>query len=107
MSNIDNEILLGAQEDAAEVAFIQTFIGPELCEKLTEDDIYYILDVFFEYLEKLESTADSEGYIDINIDEAVKFVVKKAKKEGMPAYEPDDITLVLNAELEYNEQLED
>lgn len=108
MSNIDNEILLGAEEDAQEVAFIQNYIGQELNEKFTEDDIYYILDVIGEYFEKeFKGEPDEDGFVDIDIDKIAAFVNKKAKKEGMPAYENDDLVVVVSAELEYNEQLED
>lgn len=107
MSSIDNEILLGAEEDAQEVAFIQSYIGPDHCEKLTEEDIYYCIDVILEELDKLSSKADDDGFIDIDVEELVKVIEKKAKKEEMGPYDHDALFLIVNAELEYNEQLDE
>lgn len=107
MGSIDNEILLGAEEDAREVAFIQNYIGQEYREQITEDDIYYCLDVMFEEFERLESTADADGYVDIDVEALANTIGKKAKKDGMPAYPHDALVLIAEAELEYNAMLEE
>ena len=107
MAAIDDEILLGAQEDAKEVDFIQNYMGSENRELFTEEDIYYCLDVMLEYLDKLNDKADADGFIDIDTEEIAKHIQKKAKKEGMGPYELDALILLIDAELEYNDQLED
>lgn len=104
MSAIDNEILLGAEEDAREVAFIYNYIGQENAKKFSEDDVYYCIDVVLEYLDSLSSKADADGFIDIDIEEIVNHIEKKAKKEGMGPYDHDALLLLVDAELEYNEQ---
>ena len=105
-SAIDNEIFRGAAEDAKEVAFIQNYIGSENRELFTEEDIYYCIDVLLEYLDKLNDKADEDGYIDIDAEEIARHIQKKAKEEGMGPYELDALILLIDAELEYNEQLE-
>ena len=45
MGSVDDEILRGAEEDAKEVAFIQSRLGVENCEVFTDEDIYYCIDV--------------------------------------------------------------
>lgn len=105
MGVIDDEILRGAADDAKEVAFIQSYMGVENRELFSEEDIYYCLDVLLEYLDKLNDNADEEGYIDIDTEEIAKHIQKKAKKEGMGPYELDALILLIDAELEYNEQL--
>ena len=107
MANIDDEILRGAEEDAKEVAFILNYMGSENRDLFTEEDIYYCLDVMLEYLDTLSGDADDEGFIDINTEEIAKQIQKKAKKEGMGPYDLDALTLLIDAELEYNEQQED
>ncbi|MBR2154587.1 MAG: hypothetical protein IJ901_08255 [Bacteroidaceae bacterium] len=104
MSTIDNEILLGAEEDAKEVAYILNYIGQENRERFSEDDIYYCLDVFLEYLETLNDTTDPDGYINVDVVAAVRYIEKKAKKEGMGPYDHDALILLVNGELEYSEQ---
>ena len=80
MAAIDDEILLGAQEDAKEVAFIQNYMGVENRELFTEEDIYYCLDVLLEYLDQLNDKADADGFIDIDTEEIAHHIQKKAKK---------------------------
>ena len=106
MGAIDDEILRGAEEDAKEVAFIQNYMGVENRDLFTEEDIYYCLDVLLEYLDNLNENADDDGFIDIVTEEIVKHIQKKAKKEGMGPYELDALILLIDAELEYNEQLD-
>lgn len=107
MSSIDNEILLGAEEDAKEVAFILNYMGSENRDTFGEDDIYYCLDVMLEYIDKLGEKADEDGFIDIDTEEVAKHIQKKAKKEGMGPYDLDALVLLVDAELEYNEQAEE
>ena len=107
MANIDDEILRGAEDDAKEVAFILNYMGSENRDLFTEEDIYYCLDVMLEYLDTMSGDADDEGFIDINTEEIAKHIQKKAKKEGMGPYDLDALTLLIDAELEYNEQQED
>ena len=106
MSSIDDEILQGAQEDAKEVAFIQNYMGVENRELFTEEDIYYCLDVLLEHLDTLSVLADAAGFTEIYTEEIARHIQKKAKKEGMGPYELDALILLIDAELEYNEQLE-
>lgn len=105
MANIDDEILRGAEEDAKEVAFIKNYMGVENRELFTDEDIYYCLDVLLEYLDKLSEKADEDGFIDIDTEEIANHIQKKAKKEGMGPYDLDALVLLIDAELEYNEQL--
>lgn len=106
MGAIDDEILRGAEEDAKEVAFIQNYMGVENRDLFTEEDIYYCLDVLLEYLDNLNENADDDGFIDIDTEEIAKHIQKKAKKEGMGPHELDALILLIDAELEYNEQLD-
>lgn len=106
MSSIDNEILLGAEEDAKEVAFIQNYIGQENRDAFTEDDIYYCIDLTLEYLDQFINSADADGYIDIDVEAIAQYIAKKAKKEGMGPYDHDALMLLIDAELEYNEMSE-
>ena len=106
MGAIDDEILRGAEEDAKDVAFIQNYMGVENRDLFTEEHIYYCLDVLLEYLDNLNENADDDGFIDIDTEEIAKHIQKKAKKEGMGPYELDALILLIDAELEYNEQLD-
>lgn len=107
MSCIDDEILKGAESDAKEVQFIKSYMGSEWEENFSEEDLYYCLDVIFEYFESTSNNADADGFVDVDTEEIARFISKKAKKEGMGPYNLDALTLLVDAELEYNESLED
>lgn len=48
---------------------------------------------------------DEEGYINIDQDEIVNYIVKEAKKDGMGPYDPDDVFFVVQGEMEYGNSL--
>ena len=107
---MEDDFLLGAEDDAKTVAFIQSYLPQDLKDKFTEDDLYYILDVIAEYYtssECLDAEPDEEGYIDIDLDKVVEFIIKESKKDGMGPYEPEDVFFVVQGEMEYGDSLEE
>ena len=108
---MEEDFLLDAEDDARAVEFIQKYLPQDLKDKFTEDDLYYILDLIAEYYtssECLDSEPDEEGYIDIDLDEVVDYVVKQAKKEGeMGPYNPEDVFFVVQGEMEYADSLDE
>ncbi len=110
MSAIDDEIMLSAEEDAQEIEFIKNYLPQELKEKFSEEELYYFLDVIMDYYIEsgvLDAQPDKDGYVDVDLDKVVDYVVKKAKKEKIGEFDPEDVLFVVQAEWEYSEQLED
>lgn len=108
--NIDDELFLDAEDDAREVEFIHNYLPQELKEKFTEDELYYFLDVIIDYYTESDvfsEEPDQDGYVEIDLDKVVDYVIRKAKKENMGDYEHDDILFVVQAELAYSEQAEE
>lgn len=105
MAVIDDEILKGAEEDAQEVAYILNYLPQEVKDKFNEDDIYYCIDVILEYFSTKEP--DKDGYYDIDLDDLTDLVIEKAKKEKVGVWEHDDVFFIVQAELDYNDSLED
>lgn len=106
MASIDDELLLDAEDDARAVEYILNSIPQEVKERVSEDDIYYILDVAYDYYATsgvFDTEPDEEGYIDVDLDKAVAHILKKAKKEGFDHFEHDDVLFVLQAEMDYGE----
>ena len=104
MAAIDDELMKAAEEDAQEVAFILNELPQDLKDKFTEDDIYYFIDVMLEYFS--DAQADKDGYIDINVNEVAEYIVKQAKKDQMGDFDPENVFFVVQAELDYNESLD-
>ena len=104
MAAIDDELMKDAQEDAQEVAFILNELPQDLKDKFKEDDIYYFIDIMLEYFS--DAQADKDGYIDIDVNEVAQHIVKQAKKDQMGDFDPEDVFFVVQAELDYNESLD-
>lgn len=105
MATIDDEILQGAEEDAQEVAYILNYLPQEVKEKFDEDDIYYCIDVILEHFSTTQP--DKDGYYDIDLDLLTDMIIKKAKKEKIGEWEHDDVFFIVQAELDYNERMDE
>ena len=106
----EDDFLLDAEDDVKAVEFIKNYLPQDLKDKFTDEDLYYILDLIAEYYtssECLDAEPDEEGYIDIDLDEIVKYIVKEAKKDDMGPYEADDVFFVVQGEMEYADTLEE
>lgn len=107
---MEDDFLLDAEDDVKAVEFIKNYLPQDLKDKFADEDLYYILDLIAEYYtssECLEAEPDEEGYIDIDLDEVVKYIVKEAEKDDMGPYEADDVFFVVQGEMEYADTLEE
>ncbi len=105
--NIDDELMQDAQEDAFIVSYIQNNLPAEVSERVSEEDLYYILDVAEEYFAEsgvLEGEGDEEGYIEVDLEAAAKYVADKAKQENKTTYAIDDLELIIELQLSFGEQ---
>lgn len=110
MSTIDDEVMLGAEESARELEFIKGYLPQELQEKFSDDDLYYMIDVIADcYAETdiLDIMPDKDGYVDVDLEKVVDYVVKKAKKEKIGDFDPEDVLFVVQADWEFDEMDED
>lgn len=107
MSTIDDELLLDAEENAREIEFIHNYLPIDLKDKFTEEDLYYILDVIFDYYTNsnlFTAEPDKDGFVDINLDEVAAYVVKTAKKDKYADFDQDDVFFIVQAEAEFSNQ---
>ena len=105
---MEDDFLLEDEDDQKTIEFIKNYLPQDLKDKFTEDDLYYILDVIVDYYTSsgcLDVQPDEEGYINIDQDEIVNYIVKEAKKDGMGPYDPDDVFFVVQGEMEYGNSL--
>ena len=66
--------------------------------------MYYFLDLIDEYYSEsgnLDVQPDADGYVDIDLEQVVEFIVKEAKKDEVGEYDPEDILFVVQGEMEY------
>lgn len=105
--NFEEELLADAQEDAQAVEYIARHLPQELKETFSEEHLYYFLDLIVEYLSEsgvLEKEADADGYVDIDEETMAKYLSKKAQKEGVGNFSPDDLLFVVQYYMDYEEE---
>lgn len=91
-------------DDVKTVEYIRNTLPQELKEKYTDDILYYIIDVindFFTSSGVLDQESDEDGYIEIDNDELVEYIIEEAKNDNVGDFPADEIILIVNAEGEY------
>ena len=99
-----NEELLYAEEDRRTVEFILHYLPQEVKERITEEDIYYFIDVFAEYCEESGLLDSNDEEAEIDIDEAAAYMVRQANKDKMGDFSAEDVRWIVDGELEYGEE---
>lgn len=105
----NDEFLADDLDDEKTIEFIKGYLPQDLKEKFSDDELYYFLDVIDDYYANsgiLDAKPDDEGFIDIDLDKVVDYVIKEAKKDEIGEYEHDDILFVVQGEMEYADSLE-
>lgn len=92
------------------VAFIRGELSPEVNERWTDDEILYVVDIIWDYYEKegllsLDASVTEEE--ELNIDKLVDYVTRQLKNDTEIVMDPDHIPLIVKAELDYEQSLED
>ncbi len=85
---------------------IRTRLPQELKERFSDDELTYFIDVMDEYYVEsgiLEEQPDEEGYVNVDLEEITRYVVKEAKKDGIGEFDPEDIFLIVQAESDFEE----
>ena len=106
MDSLEQELLQDAEDDARTVEFIKNYLPQEVKDKFTDEELYYFLDVIVEYYANsgiLDAAPDKDGYIEIDQDKIVDYVISQARKDKMGDFVAEDILWVVQGELEYGE----
>ena len=86
MDSLEQELLQDAEDDARTVEFIKHYLPQEVKDKFTDEELYYFLDVIVEYYANsgiLDAAPDKDGYIEIDQDKIVDYVISQARKDKM------------------------
>lgn len=106
--SLEDDFLLEDADDEKTIEFIKHYLPQELKNKFSDDELYYFLDVMVDYYSTsgcLDIQPDAEGYINVDQDEIVNYVVSEAKKDEMGEYDPEEILWVVQGEMEYGNSL--
>lgn len=90
--------------------FIREAVGLKVSDKYSDDDILFIIDTIWDYYENkgflsLDMNETDEEILDS--DDLINFVKKEVANDKELIMDPADINLIVKAELEYEESLED
>lgn len=110
MDSLEQELLQDAEDDARTVEFIKAYLPQDLKDKFTDEELYYFLDVIVEYYAEsgvLDTAPDQDGYIEIDQEKVVDYIIRQARKDKMGEYSPEDIMWVVQGEAEYGETLDE
>ena len=97
----DNDFLY---DDTEAVSFIKNYLPDNIKSKFSDDDISYIIDLIYDFYDSkgfMEEGDDDDKDIDINEDELISYVVKSALSDGIGKYDAEDVSFVVQGELEY------
>lgn len=107
---LEDDFLLSDADDEKTIEFIKNYLPQELKEKFTDDELYYFLDLIDEFYSEsgiLEAQPDDEGYVEVDLEQIVDYIIKEAKKDEMGDFDPEEILFVVQGEIEYGESLEE
>ena len=100
-----NEELFYDDEDA--VKYIRKNLEPELSKNISEDDIYYVVDLLYDFYESkgFMSEEDENAEITIADDEIIDYAVSMAKKDTLCKLTQEQIEAIIEGELSYCESI--
>ena len=82
---MEDDFLLEDEDDEKTIEFIKNYLPQDMKEAFSDDDLYYILDLIVDYYTTsgcLDAQPDDEGYINIDQDDAIFFVVQGEMEYG-------------------------
>ncbi len=95
---LEEDFLLADADDEKTIEFIKNYLPQELKEKFSDDELYYFLDLIDEYYSEsgiLDAQPDEDGYVNIDLEEVVAYIVKEAKKDEIGEYDPEEVLFVV------------
>ena len=64
-----------------------------------------LIDEYYSESGILDAQPDEEGYVNIDLEQVVVYIVKEAKKDEMGEFDPEEILFVVQGEMEYGNSL--
>lgn len=93
-------------DDAEAVAFIRSKLTQPLASKLSDDEIYYFIDLITEYYEsrgvfdEFEDESD-DTTISIDLGEITDYIIKNAERDDIGKFSEEEVLEIVEAEMEF------
>jgi hypothetical protein len=105
--SIDDELLLDEQDTKREMKFIREQLPIEAKDHFASDELLsWVLNAIAQYYFEsgvLESQADE---VDIDMEEVARYVCSLAEQESQPHLDLQEVRLIAEADLDYQESSE-
>lgn len=94
-------------DDDNAVKFIRKTLDASVSQRVNDDDIYYIIDLIYEFYESKGFMDDENNDEEIEFadDELIDFALSNAKKDGFEKLTEEEISAVIEGELAYCESI--
>ena len=96
MSDLEEDLMQDAEEDARIVEYIKNYLPSELKETFSDNELYYFLDVIVDYYANsgvLDAEPDKDGFVDIDLE-----------KDKVGDFKAEDVLFVVQGEMEYEDE---
>lgn len=106
MAILDEELIRDANEDAEAIRYIRAQMSPSMSALCTDADLQQIIDATVDTLatsDILESQADADGFIAINLDILAQQVAKEVGQTGINGLSTDDIQFIVETWMDFDE----
>ena len=106
MAILDEELIRDANEDAEAIRHIRAQMPSAMSALCTDADLQQIIDATVDTLatsDILESQADADGFIDINLDILAQQVAKEVGQTGINGLSTDDIQFIVETWMDFDE----
>ena len=97
-----DDMLIYDEDDS--VKFIKNYLPQEIKGKFSNDDINYIVDLVYDFYESkgfMNEDPEKDADVEIDEEELIAYVIKNAKKDGVGKFEAEEISFIVQGELEY------
>ncbi|MBR1548948.1 MAG: hypothetical protein IJ637_09535 [Prevotella sp.] len=102
---LDDELRIDAEEDAREADYILAQLPSDMKPHFTKDAILSLMDYIVEYYYENGVFDSDDDEIGIDLDEAAAYVCQQAAADGAGIYDPSEVFFVVQADLDYQEQM--
>ena len=106
MAILDEELIRDANEDAEAIRNIRAQMPSSRSALGTDAELQQIIDATVDTLttsDILESQADADGFIDINLDILAQQVAKEVGQTGINGLSTDDIQFIVETWMDFDE----
>lgn len=94
-------------DDENAVKFIRKTLVDSVSKRVSDDDIYYIIDLIYDFYESKgfmdEDSNDDE--IEFADDELIDYALSNARKDGFEKLTEEEISAIIEGELAYCESI--